>query len=81
MQANGAKTIRIGAKVANRAVTLHTDNGNLGLVMPIMIKTDRGENVPRTTPTTLTVSVSKEAAEKEIKRCLKRKLKSYRILC
>jgi len=68
LQANGAKTIRIGAQAANRAVTLHTDNGNLGLVMPIMIKTDGDKNVPRTTPTTLTVSVSKEAAEKEIKR-------------
>jgi len=69
LQANGAKTIRIGVKKHNVGITLNSDNGDLGLVMPIMTKSDNGDSVPRTVPKTIKVSViDKKAGEAEIKR-------------
>lgn len=41
LQANGARSVVIGVSKPNRAITIHCDNGNLGLVMPIYFDAEK----------------------------------------
>lgn len=38
LKANGAKKIKIGSSDSSRAILLQTDNGNTGLLMPMLVK-------------------------------------------
>lgn len=67
LQANGATSVKLGADRTNRALTIQAQNGNLGLVMPIMLHGSNESELSRTKPLELTLKLDKAASEKQIK--------------
>lgn len=65
LQSNGATHVKLGVTENNRAITIHSQNGDLGLIMPIMIDSEEGKIITSQEFVYNTV-ISKEDARNEI---------------
>jgi len=74
LQSNGSTKVELGVSAPNRALTIKTDNGNFGLVMPLMISED---SINRTQPIPIDVFLSETEAKKEIDRLKKSKTDGF----
>lgn len=75
LQSNGSTKVELGVSAPNRALTIKTDNGNFGLVMPLMLSEEGTVN--RTLPIPIDVNLSEEDAKKEIDRLKKSKTDGF----